>query len=562
MSKRLLTLSDLYDFYVNNGKNVNFSAQTEDNTIVVQVPERLLFDAESDYDANELKAIGHFQFCHIDENANHTSIAREVMEQAIPSAYNIPILAYIYMNEDGEWDFAGHEIDYDEDDNPIYYETPVGTVPESGDLKLEYDEDKQKTYLTGDGIIWKYYSKATDILKRYVDSQGYCNVSVELNLDEIAFNASKKILEIKKFHFSGVTLLGTKIGTNKIIKPGMTGANVTFSDFSQTKNRLSQLLGEVQKLNRNIETMSLATKGAKVNFAELCKKYGVSAKDITFDYENLSEDELVQKFEATFGAAANTPEPNEGAATTPENPDQGDTPADPEGEATPDTGAALADPEPTEPTGDPTPVGYAVKMSDGSIKEYSLSLDDVYSALSNLVNTTYGETDNTWYSVDIYPDDNRVVMQSYCNGTAYRQEYSRVDDSFALVGERVPVHRVWVTKEEETSLNEMKANYASISDKLATYEQKEEAEKKEKILTEEVYSSIADTEAFKEILEHKATYSADEIAEKCDALLLQKVKSSMNFAHKAENSRGVTPLPGYNANDESAHDRYGGIFDD
>lgn len=84
----------------------------------------------------------------------------------------------------------GHEFYVDEDTNElIYEEAPVGVIPESADLKLEYDEENEKTYLVGSGLLWKNYSSASEIIERM---NGECKVSVEIAIDKFSYDAKEK----------------------------------------------------------------------------------------------------------------------------------------------------------------------------------------------------------------------------------------------------------------------------------------------------------------------------------------------------------------------------------
>ncbi len=116
--KKLLSLDDLYNFYFSQNKNCIFSSSDCDTSICVQIPEVMTFS--KDYDPDEFKLKTHLKSCHILENRNHSSISEESMKQAIPSFYNAPILGYIHQLSDGSYDFAGHEMYMDENDEVVY----------------------------------------------------------------------------------------------------------------------------------------------------------------------------------------------------------------------------------------------------------------------------------------------------------------------------------------------------------------------------------------------------------------------------------------------------------
>ena len=175
-----------------------------------------------------------------------------------------------------------------------------------------------------------------------------------------------------------------------------------------------------------------------------------------------------------------------------------------------------------------------------------------------MVNEEYGELDNEYYSVYVYPDESKVVMNGWCSGKAYRQGYKRKKDSFSLDGERVAVHSVWLSDDEQTALDSLKANYATISEKLMAYEEKELEQKKMDILTSSDYSSIVNDEEYKSLLENHSEFSLDEIASKCDEIISRNVKEQnrQNYA-QLETHSAMKPIIN---NGVVKTGRYGGMF--
>lgn len=554
--KKLLYLSDLYNFYSNQDQDALFSSN-DDATIVVHIEEPLLFKKD-DYDADEYFLKCPIRLCHTEKNRNNSSFSEASIKEAIASAYNMPILAYIYENEDGEYDFAGHEFSQDENGETIYYEQPVGVISESADLKFVYDEDNEKTYLDGVGTIWKNYSKAADILER----KGSSKVSVEIAVDDLSYSAKDKVLIINKFHFLGVTILGTDPDTGKEIQEGMEGANITLADFSQNRNSITQqLIDELKKFNENFAAFNINQKteeGGKelvTKFEELLNQYNVTEDDITFEYDNLSDEELETQFVEAFGNVEDSEqddiEPSEDPASedfenndeddkTEENVDENDDESDDDDNVDVDENAD----------------NYSLKYSVNNVN-YEISLNEIQYALQTLVNNTYSESDNTYYSVIVYSDT--VVMVDNWTGTAYRQSYKSRKGVYTLVGDRVSVHACYLTDEEEQKLDNMKNNYSSISEQLNDYIVKENEQKKNEILTSADYSSISDSEEFKSIVEDRADYSVEEIQKKCDDLLLRFVKEgkAIDFSDKKP-SFTMTQLP--NVTKKQKKGRYGNLF--
>lgn len=528
--KKLLSLADLYNFYATQNKSVRFSSNESNSKIVVHIDEPFKFEKEDD---TSLTMQTHLRFCHTKDNVNKSFISKSSMEDAIPSAYNIPILGYIYKNDKDEYVFAGHEFYEDENGDTVYEEVPVGVVPESADLKLVYDKKEDKDYLEGNGLIWKTYSKASDILER----EENLSVSVELDVEELSYDAKTKMLQIEKFKFSGVTILGENRYTGEEVKPGMRGAEISIADFSAENNSVftEELINEIKKFNANFESLNLNNKqgGQDMNlFEELLAKYGVTEADVKFDYSEMSEDELKQAFAEAFKEADPEEEPKG---------DEGEEPTEPEGDEGTDDGADEgSEPDDTDGEGkegeDGTDEGnddgdkYSLTLPNGDVKTFSLSLSDVQDALCALVNDTYAELDNDYYLVDVYADDSKVVMVSWYSGKAYRQSYKRKKDNFTLEGERVAVTRQWLSEDEEKMLNDMKTNYSSIEEKLSKYECEPE---KIDIINSEDYAGIKATEEYAEISKRENYFdlSKEELTKKLDEITLSYAKkNALNFS--------------------------------
>lgn len=442
------------------------------------------------------------------------------MTEALASFSNRPILGFIYDDDDGNPQFDTHNMHDDGEGNIVYDEIPVGIIPESCGAHLEYDEENQKNYVIVDGYLFDDYSKAVEILKR--DQE--CSCSVELAVLDLSYSADDRVLNINKFIFTGVTILGKNQQTGEPVKPGMTGSNIQLVDFSKENNGIAidiPISQPIDMLNTNSGKGGTQT---LTKFDELLQKYDKSAEDITFEYEGLTDEELEAKFAEEF------------EEHTPKNP---------------------------EPA---SPISFSVNMSDGNAKTFSLSMDDIQMALSTLVNSTYSEADNAWYYVDVYPDESELVMSDYWVGNAYRQSYERVDDDFALVGERVSVHRVWVTDEEDQAIANLRNEKASLEEQLADiqakldgYEAAELNAKKDDLLASDDYAVVSESQEFIDLVNSKADYSLEDLKAKADGILLSYAKAQFAKAPKETEQKKSIKLP---FAEKPKKKPYGGLFDD
>lgn len=533
MGRKLLTLSDLYDFYCKQNKSVVFNSANEDTEIVVQVDGSISFEKIDN--TNGLMPVV-LQACHTGKNLNQSSITDKVMKAALPSFANRPILGFIH-EVDGQPEFYSHNMHEDDDGDLVYDEFPVGVIPESCKAKIEYDKDKDKRYVVVNGYIYEEYSKAADILRR----EGECSVSVELSVDQLSYDANDKTLVIEAFTFSGVTILG-KDEDGVDVNPGMAGSNIQIADFSKENN---SLIEQIKALNERLDAFNInleeGGKNAEMNkFEELLEKYGKTAEDIDFEYEGMSDEELEEAFSKAFDEEADLNSEDEPESDNEEFEDDSDGEDENEDEV--------------EEEEDEESDSYEIKYSVND-KEFAVSLNDKIYALQTLVNDTYSETDGAYYSVIVYEKD--LVMLDMWAGLSYRQSYKERSGVFSLVGDRVAVHAVYVTDDEEKKLNNMKYDH----EKLAHYE---DEPKKMEILESDDYSLIFDNEEFIDLKKQENHFelTVDEVTQKADAILTQAAKShkfSVESGDDKEKKIGVKPLPVQPKKKKTK--RYGSIFD-
>lgn len=564
--KKLLTLSDLVKFYDSKGENVTFNAKDEGSNVIVQVDGKLAFDKDDNIEDTDLVPV-HLQACHTGENENSSRISDEVMNNALPTFSNKPILGYIYKDDNGEYNFAGHERHVEKNESGekeiVYDEQIIGLIPESCNAQIVYDKDKKKNYTEVDGYLWPVYSHAVDILERKADENETVNCSVELDLRSFSFNAKTHMITIEDFVFNGVTILGYDKDTGEKIEPGMDGANIKLSDFSKDNNSL------VEQINKLAETVNQFSKelnemkGGKstVKFKELCEKYNVAETDVTFEHEGLSDEELETKFAEVY-------ENNDGdTSNNGDNGDDGSTEGDKgegtegtEGEGSDGTDGNEPDTTSVNSKGN-EPTTKTVTYARNGV-EFAVSLNDKLWALDELVNNTYHELDNAWYSTQVY--DDYLVMTGWTSGdqkVAYRQGYSVSDDGkYSLVGERIPVHSLYVTDEEEKLINDNKTALESANATIADYQAKEDEAKKSEILSNADYSAISETDEFKGLVNDHAKFSVDEVKEKCDKMLFEYLKkNASNFAKNNGQTKRTTMGFG---NKPEKKGRYGNLFKD
>lgn len=231
-------------------------------------------------------------------------------------------------------------------------------------------------------------------------------------------------------------------------------------------------------------------------FEELCQKYGKTVDDITFDYENMSDEELVEAFAKAFDdtdttdgttdntSTEDTPSTDEGVEPTNDEPTES-TKDDSKEDSTTDESTITSsdDDDEVKKKVDNSVSNNIVEYSfvkDGEIKKFAVSLQDKIYAIQDLVNATYAETDNTYYGVTVY--DDYVIMCDWWSGRYYKQTYDSKDDNYSLTGDRIEVYVEFVTADEQKELDDMRSNYAELKAFKETVEKNKLHEKREKFL--------------------------------------------------------------------------------
>ncbi len=535
MNKKLLTLEDLYSFYSQKKKSMTFSADKSGYNIAVQS----LATFELNDDLSEGLLYGKIRAFHDLTNNNKSHIETDVLEEKMMSIKDRPVMADIVdtdeTDEDGNpiKDFSGHTMYYDEAlDKMIYKEIPIGHFIHPESIHLEYDEEYDRNFVCADVVVYEEYTDACDILRR----RKTVDCSVELCIRKMHWDNTDKTLHLDDFYVQGTTLLGSHT------LPGMSGSKLSIKDFSEENNSLfssisedehSKLIETLDNLNKTLSSLNINSKtnptvekfekGGNIEtnmtkFEELLEKYNKTVEDITFEYEDLSDEELENVFSTTFDESEPTPDT---VVTESDKSDDDDT--DDETDESDDTDDNTDDD----------------KDKDTYSKTFELSHEDVRSALYQLL-APIEETLNEYYWIMSVYDD--YFIYESCCGNYYKQAYTKENDTIAFDGERQEVFAEFVTADEKAELEDMRANYSSISEKLARYEEAEEIADKMTVFEDQAYSKYLETDEFKKLMdvENVKKFTKDELVEKADAALGKVVKTTKTFSMDAEESHKET----------------------
>ena len=519
--KKILTVDDLVKF-CQEQKFARFSSKDTGYQLAVKVPTTFEVEGSDDNhrDMTKLK----IKIFHTGINRNNSKVSKEAAEKAMKTIPDRPVLAAIHQLSNGDYDFAGHEIEIVHNDKTgkdevRYIESQVGSFS-SEPAFWEHDDELDKDFVCAYAYISNEYTRTSEIINR----KGYTKNSCELFIDEMAYDGKEHCLDLIDFYVSGSTLLGTSMdGNEKEIEEGMQGSRADIADFSAENNSVK--FSKDEKLIELLDKLNTTLSNFNNNTIRKEEEIEVENKE---NFEEVTETVEVTETEETTEEEVTVTE-NESEETVDETSE--DETVDTEDEAT----------EIKEDNACGGGSGSVKKKKKNSIecsytvndetKTYAVSLDEKISAIHCLVNDTYAEADNTYYGVSVY--DSYVIMQDWCSGRYFKQSYTDENDTYTLTGDRIEVYAEFVTKDELNELNDMRSNYSTIVNELNQYKYNEEFADKMTVFEDEAYTDYLETDEFKALMSKETVdkYSKEELAEKADATLGKFVKSKKTFSY-------------------------------
>lgn len=275
------------------------------------------FSKKNEYETSDFRFIDVcIDVMHTGANLNKTSFTKDVINKAVPTIANMPILGYV-VNEldDEDKDFKGHEHELritDTDVKYLYAGQAYGVIPESCNPRWVIKDDgtgTEREYLRVDGLIWTKFGDPVDIFTRDVTK----NHSVELTDMVCEAKRDDGITPVSSFKFDGCCILST---TDPKIQPAMTGSCVT-ANFSvdDITSQIRERLYEYQALTQNYaaqnENPSDEEKGDKTPMNENEKNPAVT--------ENAVAEGAVENPEVETTTAENAATETESEAAATEN---------------------------------------------------------------------------------------------------------------------------------------------------------------------------------------------------------------------------------------------------
>lgn len=554
IKKKILTEDDLLKF-CQEQKFAKFSSKDTGYQLALKVPTTFEIDDTVDENHRGMMRLK-FRIFHTGLNRNKSYVSKDAAEKAMNTIADRPVLAAIHQLDDGSWDFEGHEMEIVKDEKGKeelrYIESQVGSFS-SEPAFWEHDDNLDKDYVCAYAYISEEYTKACEIIRAKQGSKNSC----ELFIDELSYNAKEKYLELNDFYVNASTLLGSHDDGTEI-QEGMEGSRADIADFSVNNNsvkfdkneKLIELLENLNKTLSNfnkeqipVQTQSKegGTNNKMTKFEELLAKYGKTAEDVTFDYTEMSDEELEAKFAEMFDD-----DNSEG-----NNSDNGES-----GEPSND-GEGASDPDGNE--------GGNISKNELFNKLFEISFDEIRYALNNLCSVY--RNDSEWcYVSQVY--ENYFIMEDWDSDKYYKQSYEKDGDNISLSGERIEMFAMLLTESEKLSIEDMRSNYAALKEFKETTEKNELHAQKEAIINTDNYSVLTEKDSegnyvnadFAELVKTMDNYSVEDFETKVKVMHSDYMSAHANFSSvdTKKNTNSVKMLTNVNST-KKKNNRYGNL---
>ncbi|MCD3232670.1 hypothetical protein [Clostridium botulinum] len=248
---------------------------------------------------------------HLGENFNGSYFSKEVVENAIPSLSNTPILTYIETNSSGEEDFSDHRtiiVVKNGEQKFKYLGQAIGVIPESNNAQFEMrlcDDGIEREFLTVEGLIWAKWDNPIEIF----ENQNIKPQSMELASDYTGEFKEDKLFHFTDFKFFGACALGSDIEPamiNSTIEAQFSKQSIfediqvymeQFKKFNKNKENGS----EVKDMGKNKTNFSLSTENLIDEIRKVLRERKIIVKDYwgdsyeenEFYYRDIKDDVVV-----------------------------------------------------------------------------------------------------------------------------------------------------------------------------------------------------------------------------------------------------------------------------
>lgn len=469
--------------------------------------------------------------CHDGESPNKTYFTKETMAEANKTLEYIPLLAHVYIDENGKPVIGSHDMHIEEDklnegeSRVIYDETPIGVVPALADNNCTIEEYKGKNHTFVDCYLWRDYANYAEQL---VEDAENTKLSMEIDFPEeaLSYDAANERYNISSYRYRGITLLNESLGT------GMKDAMATTTNFSANediKSKMIILMEELQKCLREYDINDSDEKGGNVNMEN--EEIMETVVEETEVVEDIVEETITETTEEVIEETV-TEEVVE------------ETTEEIEGEEVVEKETSTEE--------------FSEGESEPLVCSFRISHDDTRYGLQSLLNAMCDESH--FYSVlAVY--DKYFYYCDYFSGDAFKQAYKVRKDVVSFSGDPEPVFTEFVTQAERDELEKLRKDYAELVEFKANTEASQIQAQKDAIFAREEFEDIKETKAFKKLVECSKDYTVEECEQRAKDILDDCKDYVASFAAKDETKKPKVLGFSVDTKKEKKKKAYGKLFD-
>jgi len=166
---------------------------------------------------------------HLESNYNGSFFKKSIVESALHTLKNIPILGFIKSSDKSAVDFMGHEEELvfigDDEIEIKYLGSAYGVIPETNNARFDFrlcDDGVKREFLVVDGLMWTKFSSASKLLSDI----GVKPHSMEITEDYTGAYNADNFFEFESFTFDGACILGSDV------EPAMANSTIEVTKFS------------------------------------------------------------------------------------------------------------------------------------------------------------------------------------------------------------------------------------------------------------------------------------------------------------------------------------------
>lgn len=486
-------------------------------------------------DINPSFAAGKMRIAYVGDNRNGSSISKQVLQAAIPSMFNCPVVARYDRASNS---FGSHDVELVLKDNTIKIVNvtqPVGVVPLGAEYSFETAVDAngvEHEYLSTTVILWKRQEAFDHICELGAIDESMECVFEESHVDERGY------LVADRMYFEAFCLLESA-------EPCYEGAGVEVFTNASTGNfnqQFARMMDELAQYAVPDSTAQICQEGGKADMdfetkiAEMLQEFGLTQEDLNFE---ISEDMELEDIRGKVSALAAERVAASESADEPANESETDEAADgtDDADASTDEGAAEA----VADAGDPAPATVdAVLEQQTFAATYNAKRD----ALRELLKPVFAETTETYFYLMDFDDTYAYVERDTWTLPEYSldEDYGRYGYSFdeetrsaSLTSDFEPMVVTWLTEDEYNALE----NRRAMLDELIEFRNATMAKTYQDNLTDLLneFADLKDVEEFETYTAHVQELAVnedtrvdlDEVRDHCFCIRGKQVK---NFNEK------------------------------